>query len=259
MRGPVCESPAGLAGRDLAALDQGAVLGQPAMGLHVPVAVGVTDAQFDRVHADLVRDLVHVVLDREVDAGDAEPAHRSCRRAVGEDAIDVGIDVRDRVGAGQMADALDDRVARQPRVGAGVEVADEAARGDAAVVHDAVLEVPAFGTARRADLHLLLAVELILDGPTRDHGAEDGQRLVQRVDLAAEPAADRPANEMQPRRRSIQQLGGGAEREEQRLRSGVADPAIVGLRCRDGTHRSRSAPARSATSDNGPRRRDRLP
>ena len=133
-----------------------------------------------------------------------------------------------------MAGGLDDRVARQPGVGAGVEVAGELAGEDAAVGGDAVLEVPALGAARGADLHLLLAVEHVLAGAPRQQGAEGGERLVQAVDLAAEAAADGAADEVQAVGRHLQELGGGVEREEQRLGRGVDDDAVVGLGRGDG-------------------------
>ena len=51
-----------------------------------------------------------------------------------------------------------------------------------------------------------------------------------RIDLAAEAAADRAADEVQPVGGQVEQLGCGAEREEQRLRAGVHHEAVVGLR-----------------------------
>ncbi len=211
-----------------------AVLGLTAMGLHVAVAVGVEDAQVDGVHPDSLRDLVHVRFDGEVDAGDAEPAHGGGRCPVGVDAVDVGVHVRDRVGAGQVADALDDRVGRQPGIGAAVEVAGELAGEDAAVAGHAVLDVPALRPARCADLHLLLAVPGELARPPGQHRAQDRDRLVHAVDLAAEAAADRAADEVQAVRRHRQRLGGRAEREEQRLGRRVAHEAVVDLGGGDG-------------------------
>jgi hypothetical protein len=188
----------GLFGNHLAAFDQRAVLRQPPMRLHVAVAIGVEDAKLDRVHADRLGDLVHMGLDGEIHTGDAEAAHCGGRRAVRVDAIDVGRDVGDRVGARQVADALDHRVGRQPRIGAAIEIAGELARHDTAVAHHRVLEIPALGPARGADLHLLLAVPHVFAGPPCQHRAEDGQRLVNRIDLAAETATHRAADEMQP-------------------------------------------------------------
>jgi hypothetical protein len=223
-----------LLGHHLAALDQRRVLGEPPVRLHVPVAVGVEDAEVDRVHPHRLGHLVHVRLDGEVDPGDAEAAHGGGGRAVGVDAVDVGVDVRDRVGAGQVPHALDDRVGRQPRVGAAVEVAGELAGDDPPVPHHAVLDVPALGAAGGADLHLLLPVPGVLDRPPGQHRAEDGEGFVDRVDLAAEAAAHRAADEVEPRGRRLQHLRRRAEREEQRLRGGVADVAPVLFGRRDG-------------------------
>src|SRR5690625_867543 len=139
----LAQGPAGLFRGHLATFDQRRVLGQAPVRLHVAVAIGIEDPQLDRVDAHLVRDLVYVAFDGKVDAGDPEAAHRRGRCAVGEDAVDVGIDVGDRVGPGQVPYSLDDGVARKPGVGAAVEVADELPGDDAPVVHHPVLDVPA--------------------------------------------------------------------------------------------------------------------
>ena len=61
-------------------------------------------------------------------------------------------------------------------------------------------------------------------------GGEDGERFRQRVDLAAEAAANRAAYEMQLVRRQCVDLGGGVEREEQGLSRGMDDDAAVAVR-----------------------------
>src|SRR5947208_1819248 len=83
-----------------------------------------------------------------------------CRRPVGEHAIDVAMDVRDRIGTGQVGRAFDDGVAGKPRIGAAVEIGADLARDDTSVAHDSVLDVDALCAARRAELHLLFAAEL---------------------------------------------------------------------------------------------------
>ena len=52
-----------------------APFGLLAMRLHVAVAIGVDEAELERVHADQPRQLVHLHLQREVGDGDAEAAH----------------------------------------------------------------------------------------------------------------------------------------------------------------------------------------
>ena len=259
-------------GGDLHAFDQRGVLGFAPMRLHVAVAIGVEDAELHRVHADEMGELVHLAFDREIHRGDAEAAHRGRRRAVGEDAIDVAVDVRDRIGPGQMRRAFDHGVARQPRIGAAVEIGAHLARDDAAVAHDAVLQVDALGAARRTVLHLLLAAEHVAHRAAGQHRAEDGKRLGQGIDLAAEAAADGAADEMKGVGGHVEDLGAGVEREEQRLRRGVDDIASVGVGRRDravglgrrvldrrhliallehmvGARRSRARRRRSAASD----------
>jgi hypothetical protein len=108
----LADRPLGLFRGDLDAFDQGGVLGLAPVRLHVAVAIGVEDAELDRVHADEMRELVHLALDRKIHRRDTEAAHGGCRRAVGEHAIDVAVNVGDRVGAGQMRRAFDGGVAR---------------------------------------------------------------------------------------------------------------------------------------------------
>ena len=226
----VADRPLRLLGRDLHALDQRGVLRLAPVRLHVAVAVGVEDAEFHRVHADEMRELVHLAFDREIDRRDAEAAHRGRGHAVGVDAIDVGMHVRDRVRPRDVRRAFDHRVARQPRIGAAVEIAAHLARRDAPVLHHGVLDVDALGAARRAELHLLLAAEHVAHRPPGEHRGERRERLGQRVDLAAEAAADRAADEVQLVRRHVEDLRRGVEREEQALRAGVDDEAVVRLR-----------------------------
>ena len=203
------------------------------MRLHVAVAIGVEDAELHRVHADEMSELVHLAFDREIHRGDAEATHRGRRRAVGEDAIDVAVDIRDRIGPGQMRRTFDHGVARQPGIGAAVEIGAHLARDDAAVAHHAVLQVDAFGAARRTVLHLLLAAENVAHRAAGQHRAEDGKRLGQGIDLAAEAAADGAADEMKGVGGHIENLGAGVEREEQRLRRGVDDITSIGVGRRD--------------------------
>ena len=73
-------------GRLLHAFDQRGAFGRLAVRLHVAVAIGVDEAEFERVHADQPRQLVHLHLEREIADRDAEAAHGArtacgwCRR-----------------------------------------------------------------------------------------------------------------------------------------------------------------------------------
>ena len=223
------DRPFRLLGGDLDAFDQRGVLGFASMRLHVAVAIGIEDPELHRVHADEVRQLVHLALDRKIHRGDAETAHRRRGRPVGEDAIDVAIDIGDSVGPGQMRGAFHGGVAGKPRIGAAVEIGADFSRDDTAVPHHAVLDVDALGAARRAVLHLLLASEHVADGPPGQHRAQDRERLGQRIHLAAKAAADRAADEVEGVGRQVQDLGAGVDREEQCLRRGVDDVAAVGV------------------------------
>src|SRR5215475_5131138 len=113
-----------------------------------------------------MRELVHLAFDRKVHRGDAETAHGGRRRAIGEYAIDVAIDVRNRVRARQMRGTFDRGITGKSGVGAAVEIGAHLASHDAPVAHHAVLDIDAFGAARWAILHLLLPSELIADGTT---------------------------------------------------------------------------------------------
>ena len=203
------------------------------MRLHVIVAIGIENAELHRIHADEVRELVHLALDRKIHRGDAEATHRGRRRAIGEHAIDVAIDIGDRVRAGQMRGAFDGSVAGEPRIGAAVEIGADLSRNDAAVAHHAILDVDALGAAGRAVPHLFLAPKHIAHGTPGQHRAENGERLGDRIHLAAKSAADRSADEVKGVRRHVKNLGAGVDREEEGLRRCVDDIAPVGVGCCD--------------------------
>ncbi len=181
------------------------------MRLHVAVAIGVENAKLHRVHADEMGELVHLAFDRKIHRGDAEAAHRGRRCPVGEHAIDVAIDVGDRVWPGQMGRAFHRGVTRQPRIGAAIEIGADLARDDAAVAHDAVLDVDAFGTARRAILHLFLASEHVADRAPGQHRRENAEWLGDGIDLAAKSASDRAADEVERVGWQVQDLGAGVD------------------------------------------------
>ena len=67
------------------------------------------------------------------------------------------------------------------------------------------------------------------DRPAGQLGGEDGDRLDDDVDLAAEAAADGAADEVQLVARHLQDDRGVVEREEHRLRVGVAGEAVIAL------------------------------
>src|SRR6185436_1230419 len=179
--------------------------------LHVAVAIGVEDPELHRVDADEVGELVHLAFERKVHRGDAEAAHGGRRRTVGEYAIDIAVDVGDRIGAGQVGGAFDDGVTGQPGIGAAVEIGADLARDDAAVAHHAVLDVDPFGTTWRAELHLLFAAELIAHRTPGQHRAENGERLGERVHLAAKTAADGAADEVEGVGGHVEDFGTGVE------------------------------------------------
>ena len=132
-----------------------------------------------------------------------------------------------------MGGGLDRPVGGQPGVGAGVEVDARMAGDDPTVAHDPVLDVEPFGAARARHLHLLGAGVGAAHRALGEHRAEQRERLVDAVDLAAEAAADGAAHEVQPVRGHLQDLRGGLQAEEQRLRVRVADVAARGVGGRD--------------------------
>ena len=199
------------------------------MRLHVAVAIGIEDAKLHRVHADEMRQLVHLALDRKVHGGNAETAHGRRRCPVGEHAIDVAINVWDGVGARKVRRAFDGRITREPGIGAAVEVSADLARHDPSIAHHAVLDVDALGAPRWTVLHLFLAPEQIAHRAPGQHGAEDAERFGERVDFATKAAAHRAADEMEGVGRHVEDFCAGVEREEQRLRRGIDDVASVGV------------------------------
>ena len=144
-------------GRALHDLDERGALRDLAVRLHVAVAVGVAEAQLERVELQRPRDPVHLALQGVVGDRHAEAAHRARRRAVGVDAVASTYTFGDRVRPRHVRGRLRRPVGRVARVGAGVDVERDLAGDDPAVGHHAVLDVDALGGARRGDLHLLLA------------------------------------------------------------------------------------------------------
>src|SRR3954447_20931276 len=169
----IADRPFGLLGGDLDALDQRCVLGLAPVRLHVAVAIGIEDAELHWIHADEVRELVHLALDRKIHGGDAEAAHRRCWRTVGKDAVDIAIDVRDGVGSRQMGRAFDRCITGESRICAAVEICADLSRDYAAIAHHAVLDVDALGAARRAVLHLFFASEHVARGTSRQQRTQD--------------------------------------------------------------------------------------
>ena len=99
---------------------------------------------------------------------------------------------------------------------------------DPAVLGERVghLDVP--GGAHAAAEHLLLAREDPAHGAPGLEREHRGERLGGRVDLAAEAAADRAADELDAAGRPLEVLGEHAHREVHRLRAGVdGQPAVA--------------------------------
>ena len=115
------------------------------------------------------------------------------------------------------------------RVRARVVPGGDLAGDDPAVVHHAVDDPDPVRRPRRRHAHLLLARVDVADRPTRLHSGERGDRLGDDVDLAAEPAADGAADEVQPGRVDLQDDRRVVEREVERLRVGVDRDPPVGL------------------------------
>ena len=211
-------------------LDQRRAVGDRAVGLLVAVAIGVHDAEGDRIHADEARQLVHLNLERKIGDGHAEAAHRRGRRAVGVDAVGVDPDIGDGVGAGHVGGGLGGAVRAVARIGAGIDIDADVAGDDPPVLHDAVLDVDALGGARAGDLHLLLAAVGVFDRTAGEHRGEKRRRLGDDVDLAAEAAADGAADQAQFLERRVEDEGGVVEGEEQGLGVRVAGEAAVRFR-----------------------------
>ena len=219
---------ADLLGRLLDDLDQRRALRDLVVGLHVPVAVGVLEPELQRVQVQLARDPVHLRLEREVPDRHAEAAHGAttacgwCTRTTSRCGRSGCV-----YGPGHVRGGLGGRVRAVARVRAGVGVERDLAGDDRPVVHHAVLDVDALGRARGGDLHLLVAVVDVLDRLARLHRGDAGDRLDDHVDLAAEPAADRAADDLQLAERHVEDERRVVEREERRLRVGVDLQAAV--------------------------------
>ena len=148
---------------------------------------GILQAQLDRIHAELLGQLIHHALDRE-------GADRRARRAVGRDLGAVGDDVealrehvRDVVGREGAARGAADRRARER---ARLQVPGALAGDDRAVLLGADLDGARRARGRARGAHHLLARHHHLDRPARLPGQHQRDRLEIDDGLAAEPAAD---------------------------------------------------------------------
>ncbi len=94
------------------------------------------------------------------------------------------------------------------QIGADILMRRHPARGEAAILRDAVLDFDAPGRAGRGDGHLLLAGEAVFHGAPGLHRGKERHRLDRHVHLAAEAAAGGAADQVQRAGIEADDLGG---------------------------------------------------
>ena len=189
--------------------------------------VRVLEPQLEWVDPELERDPAQVRLGRERDRGDAEAAHRGRRGAVRVDDVPVELEVRDRVRARVVEAVLRQAVRREARVRARVVQRQHLAAEDPAVLRHRVGDLHVPRRPRRGAEELLLARPPPLHRLARLLREQRAHRLGRRVDLAAEAAADRAADDLELVQRQLQVRGDDAHREVERLGAGVdREPAV---------------------------------
>ena len=194
----------------------------------------VLEAEFDRVHADLLGAHVHDALDRE-------GRDRRARRAVGGGFRPVADDVvTNRLGVG---DVIGRECAQAPvhhrraRKGAGLELEEPFGGGDLAVLFDADLDPHRRARGRPRRLEHLVAAHRHLDRAAGLFRQQRRDRLDVDDGLAAEPAADLGRGHAQIAHRHLEQLGGQRADDEMTLARRPNLALAVGVHSRGGRMR----------------------
>ena len=195
-----------------------------------PVAVGVLQSQLPRVDPDRARDAIHLHLGRERRLGDAEPRNAldGCRLVYTQcTSIDtLGIETARRWPRAWWRRTAVPR--RRPA--SWYEVTSrETIRPSSITPSTMRIRLP----DRVDDTRISSSRVDVATGRPVFRALRARDRLGDDVDLAAEPAAHRAADEVQPRRLDLQDDRRVVEREVQSLRVGVDGDPPVGLRLGD--------------------------
>ena len=191
----------------------------------IAFAPGIFEAERDRIHLELERQLVQRGLQREVSLGRARSAVRLNRRLVGRDLVTGDLEVGACVGRGQ-------EHAGDPTVPAGgravVVVKVRAQRDQRAVLLRAQLDVEA--GRRRGARHCedLLAGEVEAQRAAGSPREEHEKRL-EEGDLAAEPTAHGHRHDAHLVGRNAEHLGDLVAKRERTLRRRPDGHSAVGL------------------------------
>ncbi len=162
-----------------------------AIGQRVAFLDRVLAAERDGIHADLLRDPVHVRLEPEPELRIAESAIRSARRQVGVDAERINLHVRHAIGAGRgETDSIDD-VRAVLDVRARIPMQRVVNRGDRTVPLRPELDVRDDALPLVRVVELLRARPAYLDGrPLHGERERDAENFHRDAGFAAEAAAD---------------------------------------------------------------------
>ena len=192
------------------------------------LARNVAQAEIDGIQVQLRGQLVHGRLEGEERLGGAGGAVSVDGRLVGGHLIALDVEVGDAVGPGK-------EVARQARVPtrgrAVVVVVARPQHDELAILPSPELEVELGAGRRTADDELLRPRQAQADRPPQAKG-EQRKQWLEKLDLAAEAAADRHRNNAHLVRRQIDERGHAVADDERSLRGGPDGEPAVGL----GTH-----------------------
>ena len=189
-------------------------------GHHVLAAV------LQRVDAEHAADVLNVGFARKHGLRDAVAAHRARGGAVREHSVGVAVDVRAGIQLRERAHALGDDAVAVGGVSALVREALDLARGERAVRPYPRDDVRADGVAHAVADERLLARAVELDEAAAHDGGEVGaQRLIQRVLLVAEAAADIRLDDADLAPGDAESLPDDAADDVRDLRGGVDDDA----------------------------------
>jgi hypothetical protein len=150
----------------------------------------VATTQFERIDAELDRELVHGALDREDHLAEAVASERAGGHGIG--VHDLGIQpLRGAsIEAQRLGDAVEEHASGVVAVGARVGEHVDVHGGEDAVLVRSERHRDPHGVTHRGALELLTPRQLVRDGPAGAQHAECDEIFAEEFLLAAEPAAD---------------------------------------------------------------------
>jgi hypothetical protein len=195
----------------------------------------VATTQFERIDAELDRELVHGALDREDHLAEAVASERAGGHGIG--VHDLGIQpLRGAsIEAQRLGDAVEEHASGVVAVGARVGEHVDVHGGEDAVLVRSERHRDPHGVTHRGALELLTPRQLVRDGPACAQHAESDEVFAEELLLAAEPAADPSGMHADAIAIEPEDVGEFVAHEERHLGARADDEAAVVVETADRT------------------------